>query len=129
MSKGTINKAILIGRMGKDVDMKYTSSGVPIANFSVATNETWRDEQGNEKSVTDWHNIVAWRKLAEICAQYLKKGSQVYVEGKLRTRSWEKDGVKHYMTEIIAESIQMIGDKKEEAAPPLERTVDVPNLN
>lgn len=109
MSKGTVNKAFIIGRLGNDPNLRYTPSGVPCATFSLATNESWKNDDGNEKVQTDWHHIVAWRKLGEICQQYLKKGSLVCIEGKMRTRSWEKDGQKHNITEIIAENMQMLG--------------------
>jgi len=113
MSKGTVNKAIMIGRLGKDPELRYTPSGTACATFSVATSESWKDDDGNEKVKTDWHHVVAWRKLGEICQQYLKKGSQVFIEGKIRTRSWEKDGNKQYITEIIADHIQFLGSKTE----------------
>ena len=87
-----VNKVIIIGHLGRDPEMKYTPSGVPVANFSIATSETWKDKNTGEKQEkTEWHRIVAWNRLAEICGEYLKKGSQVYLEGKLQTRSWDKD--------------------------------------
>lgn len=112
MSRG-LNKVMLIGRLGGDPELKYTPSGVPVANFSIATDDEWPDkETGEKKKVTEWHRIVVWRKLAEICGQYLKKGSQVYVEGKLQTRSWEdQNGVKRYTTEIVIRDMQMLGSK------------------
>ncbi len=109
-----INKAIIVGRLGKDPETKYMTSGDAVCNFSVATSDTWKDKAtGEKKEKTEWHNIVAYRKLAEICGQYLKKGAQVYIEGKIQTRSWEQDGQKRYMTEIIADDMQMLGSKGE----------------
>ncbi|MBL7994463.1 single-stranded DNA-binding protein [bacterium] len=113
MSRGTLNKAVLIGRLGKDPDVHYTKSGIPISSFSIATNNVYKGKDGNMVEQTDWHKVVTWRKLAEISGQYLKKGSLVCVEGQLKTRSWDdKDGVKRYMTEIIAETMQMLSSKK-----------------
>jgi single-strand DNA-binding protein len=107
-----VNKVIIIGHLGRDPEMKYTPSGVPVANFSIATSETWKDKNTGEKQEkTEWHRIVAWNRLAEICGEYLKKGSQVYLEGKLQTRSWDKDGETRYATEIVAQSMQMLGAK------------------
>lgn len=107
-----VNKVIIIGHLGRDPEMKYTPSGVPVANFSIATSETWKDKNTGEKQEkTEWHRIVAWNRLAEICGEYLKKGSQVYLEGKLQTRSWDKDGETRYATEIVAQSMQMLGSK------------------
>jgi len=114
-----INKAILVGNLGGDPELRYTASGDAVANFTMATGEVWTDKDGNKQDRPEWHRIVAWRKLAEICGEYLKKGSQVYVEGKIRTRSWEdKDGVKKYTTEIQAENIVMLGRKSEEEGIP-----------
>jgi single-strand DNA-binding protein len=105
-----INKVIIVGNLGNDPEVRYTPDGTPAANFNVATSEDWTDkESGEKKSKTEWHRIVVWRKLAEICGEYLEKGRQVYVEGKLQTRSWEKDGVTHYTTEIIADTVQFLG--------------------
>jgi single-strand DNA-binding protein len=107
MARG-LNKVMLIGNLGKDPELKYTNSGVAVATFSIATSESWKDAEGNMQERTEWHNIVAWRKLAETCGQYLKKGGRVYIEGKIQTRSYEKDGVKKYMTEIIADQMLML---------------------
>jgi single-strand DNA-binding protein len=113
MSRGTLNKAVLIGRLGKDPDVHYTKNGIPISSFSIATNNVFKGKDGNTVEQTDWHKVVAWRKLAEISGQYLKKGSLVCIEGQLKTRSYDdKDGVKRYMTEIIAETMQMLSSKK-----------------
>lgn len=112
-SKGTLNKVMLIGRLGSDPDLKYTNSGAAVLSMSIATNTSFKNQDGSTTEATEWHKIVAWRKLAEIIAQYAKKGSSVYVEGKLTTRSWQdKDGVKKYSTEVVAESIQLLGSKE-----------------
>jgi single-strand DNA-binding protein len=113
MAGKSLNKVILIGHLGKDPELSYTSSGVAVARFSIATNERWKDNDGNVQERTEWHNIVAWRKLAEICGQYLKKGSKTYLEGKLQTRSWDdkNTGVKRYTTEIIADDLIMLDAK------------------
>ena len=104
----SLNKVQLIGNLGKDPELKYTPSGVAVATFSIATSESWKDQEGNQQEKTEWHNIVAWRKLAEICGEYLKKGKKVYIEGKLQTRNYEKDGVKRYVTEIVADQLIML---------------------
>ena len=115
-----VNKAILIGNLGADPELRYTPSGAAVANFSIATGETWTDANGEKQEHTEWHNIVAWRKLAEICGEYLKKGSKVYIEGRLQTRSWEgQDGVKRYSTEVVARDMQMLDRKGEPAAAAL----------
>ncbi|MGA9406581.1 MAG: single-stranded DNA-binding protein [Bacteroidota bacterium] len=107
MSK-SLNKVQLIGNLGKDPELKYTSAGVAVATFSIATSDSWKDQEGNVQERTEWHNIVAWRKLAEICGEWLKKGKRVYIEGRLQTRNYEKDGVKRYITEIIADQLIML---------------------
>ncbi len=104
----SLNKVQLIGNLGKDPELKYTPSGVAVATFSIATSESWKDQEGNQQEKTEWHNIVAWRKLAEICGEYLKKGKKVYIEGKLQTRNYEKDGIKRYVTEIVADQLIML---------------------
>lgn len=107
-----VNKATIIGRLGKEPETRYLPDGRAVCNFSVATSEEWKDKAtGEKKSATEWHKVVAFGKLAEICGQWLTKGKQVYIEGKLKTRSWEKDGVTHYTTEIVADQMQMLGDK------------------
>ena len=99
MSRGGVNKVILIGNLGSDPEVKYTPTGVAVANVSLATNETWNDKSGERQERTEWHRLVIWRKLAEIVGQYLKKGSKVYVEGRLETRSWDdQGGQKRYTT-------------------------------
>ena len=112
MARG-VNKAIIVGTLGQDPDVKYTASGSPVVNISVATNENWKDKQtGEAQERTEWHRIVIFGKLAEIAAQYLKKGSQVYFEGKIQTRKWQdKEGKDRYTTEIVANEMQMLGGK------------------
>jgi len=109
----SINKVILIGNLGGDPELRHTSGNAPVCNFTVATSETWKDKEGVQQERTEWSRVVAWRKLAEICNEYLRKGTQVYVEGKLQTRSWEQDGVKHYMTEIIADEMVILSGKSQ----------------
>ena len=108
-----INKAILIGRLGSDPEVRYTPSGVAVANFNIATSEEWKDkDSGEKKERTEWHRIVAWSKLGEICGEYLSKGRQVYIEGRIQTRSWEdRDGNKRYTTEIVAADVQFLGGR------------------
>ena len=107
-----VNKVIVIGNLGKDPEIRYTQGGDAVANFSVATSETWKDKSGTKQEQTEWHNIVAWRKLAEICGEYLKKGSKVFVMGKLQTRKWQdKDGNDRYTTEIVASEMQMLDSR------------------
>lgn len=107
-----LNKVMLIGRLGRDPELRYTPSGLAIANFSIATSEEWKDKNsGEKKERTEWHRIVVFGKLGELCGEYLAKGRQVYVEGRLQTRSWEKDGVTRYTTEIVASDIQFLGAK------------------
>ena len=111
---GSINKVILIGRLGRDPEVKYTPSGQAVANFSIATDETYKDRNGEQQRRTEWHNIVAWRRLAEICGEYLVKGKLVYIEGRLRTRKWEdREGNKRSTTEIEAREMQMLSPKGE----------------
>lgn len=105
-----INKVILIGRLGRDPEVRYTPSGVPVANFTIATSEEWKDKTSGEKQErTEWHRVEAWRRLGEICGEYLHKGKQVYIEGRLQTDSWEdRDGNKRYTTKVIAQNMQML---------------------
>lgn len=105
------NKVILVGNLGQDPEMRYTPSGVAVCKFSLATSRKYTTKDGNVVENTDWHRIVIWRKLAEICGQYLIKGKQVLIEGRIEYGSYEKDGVKHYTTEIVAENMQMLGTK------------------
>jgi single-strand DNA-binding protein len=112
-----VNKVILIGNLGRDPELRYLPNGDPVVKFTLATGSRWKDKNGQLQERTDWHNIVAFRRQAEICNEYLKKGSPVYVEGRIQTRSWEdKDGNKKYITEIIAQSVQMLGRKGEPEA-------------
>lgn len=113
MAGRSLNKVQLIGNLGKDPELSYIPSGAAVAKFSIATSESWKDDSGNLQERTEWHNIVAWRKLAEICGQYLKKGSKVYLEGKLQTRSWDdkNTGVKRYTTEIVADQLIMLDSR------------------
>ena len=107
---GGVNKVILIGHLGRDPEVRYTSSGGAVANFSIATTESWNDKSGQKQERTEWHKISVWGKLAELCGQYLNKGRQVYVEGRLQTREWnDKEGQKRYTTEIVAQNIQLLG--------------------
>ncbi|PJA06304.1 MAG: single-stranded DNA-binding protein [Flavobacteriales bacterium CG_4_10_14_0_2_um_filter_32_8] len=110
-----INKVILVGNLGKDPEVRYLEGGTAVANFSVATSETFKDKNsGERKTITEWHNVVLWRGLAEIAEKYLKKGSQVFIEGKLKTRQWQdKDGHNRYTTEIVGDNLQMLGRKEE----------------
>ncbi len=118
MAGKSLNKVLLIGNLGKDPELSYTATGVAVAKFSMATGERWKDQDGNTQERTEWHNIVAWRKLAEICGQYLKKGSKVYLEGRLQTRSWDdkNTGVKRYATEVVADNLIMLDSKGAGAA-------------
>jgi single-strand DNA-binding protein len=104
-----VNKVILIGNLGADPEIRYTAGGTAVCRLRVATSRRFTDKQGNTQEETAWHRVDAWGKLAEICGQYLSKGRQVYIEGRLKYGSYEKDGVKHYTTDIIAESMQMLG--------------------
>ena len=105
-----INKVIIVGNLGKDPELRHTPQGQAVANFSIATSESWNDKQGQKQERTEWHRIVVWGKLGELCAKYLTKGRQAYVEGKLQTRSWDdKDGQKRYTTEIVASTVQFLG--------------------
>lgn len=107
-----LNKVMLIGNVTRDPEMRTTPNGTQVASFSVATNLTWTDQSGQKQEKAEFHNIVAWRKLAEICGQYLKKGSKIYVEGRLQTRDWEgQDGVKRYRTEVVADNMIMLGHR------------------
>ncbi|MCB2193113.1 MAG: single-stranded DNA-binding protein [Deltaproteobacteria bacterium] len=109
MARG-VNKVILIGNLGADPELKYTPSGTAVCTFRLATSESFKDRDGNQQERTEWHRIVAWTKLGEIAAQYLSKGRQVYIEGSIRTRSWEdQSGERKYMTEIVARDIQFLG--------------------
>ena len=107
----SVNKVILVGNLGRDPEVRYMPNGEAVANFSIATTENWKDKSGVKQEKTEWHNIVMYRRLAEIAGEYLKKGRPVYIEGRLQTRKWEKDGVTRYTTEIIGDQMQMLGSK------------------
>ena len=112
MARGGVNKVILIGNIGADPELKYTPNGTAVSNFNVATNENWTDKSGERQERTEWHRIVVWGRLAEICNQYLRKGSKVYIEGRLQTSSWEgQDGQKRYTTEVVARDMQMLSSR------------------
>lgn len=106
----SVNKVILVGNLGQDPEVRYTPSGSAVANFSIATNESWKSKDGQDQERTEWHKIVVWGKQAENCGEYLSKGRTVYIEGRLQTRSWDdKEGVKRYTTEIVANTVQFLG--------------------
>jgi single-strand DNA-binding protein len=112
---GGVNKVILVGNLGKDPEVRYLESGVAVASFSIATSESFKDRTtGERKTQTEWHNVVLWRGLAEVAEKYLKKGNQIYVEGKLRTRQWQdKEGNTRYTTEIVGDNMTMLGGRPE----------------
>ncbi len=112
MASRSVNKVILIGNLGADPELRHTPGNVPVVNFTVATNESWVNRDGAREERTEWHRVVAWRKLAEICNEYLRKGTQVYIEGRLQTRTWEdQGGQKRYMTEIVADEMVILGGR------------------
>ena len=111
MAKGTLNRVSLIGSLGSDVELKHTPQGVAVASFSMATNEGYKDQSGQWQDKTEWHRIVLWRGMAETASKFLKKGSKIYLEGKLQTRNWDKDGQKHYTTEIVGSSMEFLGGR------------------
>ncbi len=125
MASRGVNKVVLIGNLGADPELRHTSSNVPVANFRIATSESWTNKEGVREERTEWHNVVVWSKLAEIAKEYLSKGRQVYIEGKLQTRSWDdRDGNKRYTTEIKADQMVMLGGRgdagarEEQGSPP-----------
>ncbi len=108
----SVNKCILVGNLGGDPQVRYTGSGTAVATFSLATGESWMDDKGDKQERTEWHQLVAWKKLAEICGEYLKKGSKIYCEGKIQYRTYDdKNGVKRYITEIVMDQMVMLGDR------------------
>lgn len=116
MSSRSVNKVIIIGNLGGDPELRHTVSNIPVVNFTVATNENWVNKDGVREERTEWHRVVAWRRLAEICHEYLRKGTQVYIEGKLQTRSWEdQSGQKRFMTEVVADEMVILGPRGGEA--------------
>ena len=122
----SVNKVILLGNLGKDPEQRFMPNGDAVANFSIATTENYKDKNGEKQEKTEWHNIVIYGKLAEIAGQYLKKGSPVYIEGRIQTRKWQdKEGADRYTTEIVASAMQMLGGKQEgqqQASAPQQRT-------
>jgi single-strand DNA-binding protein len=126
----SVNKVILVGNVGKDAEVRYIDSGVAVATFSLATSETYVSKSGEKVTSTEWHNIVAWRGLAEFAGKYIQKGRQLYIEGRIRTRSYDdKDGVKRYVTEIYAETIQMLGRKEQSDVPSAPASYSQPAAN
>ena len=122
---GSINKVMIIGNLGRDPEIRTTSSGVKVANFSMATNESYTDKNGQKIERTEWHRIVMWRGLAEIAEKYLRKGSTIYVEGKLATRSWDdQNGQRRYTTEIIADQMQMLGSRSRDSSGTPDESAD-----
>lgn len=111
----SVNKVILVGNVGRDPEVRHLDKGVAVAKFSLATTENYTSKTGEKVSNTEWHNVVAWRGLAEVAEKYVKKGSQLYIEGRLRTNMYEKDGVKHYTTEINADTMQLLGKREGQA--------------
>jgi single-strand DNA-binding protein len=113
----SVNKVLLIGRLGNNPEIRYTNTGTAVANFNLATSENWNDKNGQRQERTEWHRVVVWGKLAELCEKYLSKGRQCFVEGRLQTRSWDdKDGNKRYTTEIVASTIQFLGGNAQAGA-------------
>ena len=111
-----VNKVILVGNLGKDPEVKYLEGGTPLAKFSLATTESFKDKSGEKKDQTEWHNIILWRGLAEVAEKYLRKGDAVYIEGKIRSRSYDdKDGIKRYTFEIVADNLTMLGKRREDS--------------
>lgn len=120
MSRG-LNKVMIIGHLGRDPEMRYTPSGRPVTSFSVATGRSWHSADGERHEETEWFNVVAWGSLAEICNQYLRKGQQVYIEGRLHTRRWEdSEGRKHFATELVAREMIMLGEPRDITEPTFE---------
>ncbi|MDG2061220.1 MAG: single-stranded DNA-binding protein [SAR86 cluster bacterium] len=112
MARSGINKVILVGNLGQDPEVKFTAGGAAVTTLSIATSESWKDkETGNDQEKTEWHRVVLWRRLAEIAGEYLKKGSKIYIEGQLQTRSWEQEGQKRYTTEVVARDMQFLDSK------------------
>ncbi|MDE3021350.1 MAG: single-stranded DNA-binding protein [Pseudomonadota bacterium] len=126
----SVNKVILIGNLGRDPEMRYATNGDAIANLAIATSEQWKDKSGEKQEKTEWHKVVFFGKLAEIVSQYLKKGSSIYLEGKLQTRKWQnKEGQDQYTTEIVGERMQMLGSKSEGGSATQNRSPDQPAVS
>ena len=118
-----VNKVILVGNLGKDPEVKYLDNGVAVANFSLATTENYKNREGERVSQTEWHNIVLWRGLAEVAEKYLKKGANIYIEGKIKTRKWEdKEGVTRYSTEVLADNMTMLGGRPTSSEDKIDET-------
>ena len=114
-----MNKAMIIGNLGNDPEIRFTQNQIPVATFSIASTERWKDSAGNRQERTEWHRVVAWRRLAEICEEHLSKGNKVFIEGKIQTRKWEdQNGVIRYTTEIVARELEMLGSRQEGAGSP-----------
>lgn len=127
MSRG-LNKAMIIGHLGRDPEMRYTPSGRPVTTFSVATNRSWTTAEGEQHTETEWFNVVAWGNLAEICKEYLSKGQQVYVEGRIQNRQWEdSNGSKHSSIEIVASEMMLLGDRSDNDHVALEEPTEEDN--
>lgn len=123
MQKGSVNKVVLVGHLGADPENRFTPSGVAVTTFSLATNESWKNNEGNYEDKTEWHKIVLYGKAAETANQFMKKGQLAYVEGRIRSRTWEdKDGVSRHSTEIIGDRFTMLGKKSENQAPQQDNT-------
>ena len=120
MAKGSLNKVMIIGRLGNDPELKNISTGSSVCNFSVATSERWKDKEGQKQEKTEWHRIVVWGRQADLCSKYLSKGRQVYLEGRMQTRSWEdqQSGQKRYTTEIVANVVQFLGSTQQQGQQP-----------
>ncbi len=129
MQKGSVNKAILVGHLGADPESRFTPSGVAVSTFNMATNESWKNSEGNYEDRTEWHRIVLYGKAAETANEYMKKGQMAYIEGRIRTRSWEdKDGVTRYTTEILADRFTMLGRKSDSSGTPPAKNGDDDDL-
>jgi single-strand DNA-binding protein len=127
MAKGTVNKVILVGRLGSDPEVRYTPGGSPVANFSIATDHGKKDKDGNWQTETTWHRIVLWNRQAEIAKEYVKKGHRIYVEGRIQTRTWEdQNGQKHYVTEIVGSDIQLLESAGQRMETPAASTQEPP---
>jgi single-strand DNA-binding protein len=125
---GSVNKVVLVGNLGRDAELKYTPGGAAVASFNMATTDVFKDREGNRKEQTEWHRITVWGRTAESLAEYLKKGKQVYVEGRINTRSWEKDGEKKYSTEIKADRIVLLGGGEKRHDVPSAAAQDVADV-
>jgi single-strand DNA-binding protein len=125
---GGVNKVILVGNLGADPEVRFTPGGQAVAKFSIATGESWKDKNGQKQERTEWHRIVVWGKLAELCGEYLAKGRQCYVEGRLQTREWtDKEGKKNYTTEVVAQNVTFLGGRAGEGASPGPRRAGTDN--